>query len=145
MQECIEKLLVTAEQGIELMRKGKDHMEIGRVNDFCPAFIHPDLLVYRLTVRAVTVPAGTVVEFKVPAVRTLGNVDPQFPGLAGKDGHGSFLLYKRGTGSLAQEILIGVFPDTSDLQVTHPASLPSFQTDLVQLKGSLPKGGHKQG
>lgn len=84
MQECIEKLLVTVEQGIEFMWKCKDHMEIGRVNDFCPAFIHPDLLIYRLTVRAVTVPTGIVVEFKVPAVRALGNVDPQFPGLAGK-------------------------------------------------------------
>ena len=78
--------------------KCKDHMEIGRVNDFCPAFIHPDLLIYRLTVRAVTVPTGIVVEFKVPAVRTLGDVDPQCPGLAGKDGPGSFLLYKRGAG-----------------------------------------------
>ena len=143
MQECIEKLLVTVKQGIEFMWKCKDHMEIGRVNDFCPAFIHPDLLIYRLTVRAVTVPTGIVVEFKVPAVRALGNVDPQFPGLAGKDGHGSFLLYKRGAGSLAQEILIGVFPDTSDLQVTHPESLPSFQKDLGQRKGSLPKDGHR--
>lgn len=143
MEECIEKLLVTVEQGIELMWKCKDHMEIGRVNDFCPAFIHPDLLVYRLTVRAVTVPAGTVVEFKVPAVRALGNVDPQFSGLAGQDGPGSFLLYKRGAGSLVQEILIGVFPDTSDLQVTHPASLPSFQKDWERPKGSLPKGGHR--
>ena len=95
MEECIEKLLVTVEQGIELMWKCKDHMEIGRVNDFCPAFIHPDLLVYCLTVRAVTVPAGTVVEFKAPAVRALGNVDPQFPGLAGKDGPGPF-LYRQG-------------------------------------------------
>lgn len=143
MQECIEKLLVTVEQRVELMWKCKDHMEIGRVNDFCPAFIHPDLLIYRLAVRAVTVPAGIVVEFKVPAVRALGNVDPQFPGLAGKDGHGSFLLYKRGAGSLAQEILIGVFPDTSDLQVTHPESLPSFQKGLGQRKGSLPKDGHR--
>ena len=75
--------------------KCKDHMEIGRVNDFCPAFIHPDLLIYRLTVRAVTVPTGIVVEFKVPAVRTLGGVDPQCPGLAGKDGPGPF-LYRQG-------------------------------------------------
>ena len=108
MQECIEKLLVTVEQGIKFMWKCKDHMEVGGVDDFRPALIHPDLLVYRLTVGAVTVPVGIVVEFKVSAVRTLGNVDPQCSGLAGKDGPGSFLLYKRGTGSLVQEILIGV-------------------------------------
>lgn len=82
-------------------------------------------------------------EFKVPAVRALGNVDPQFPGLAGQDGPGSFLLYKRGAGSLVQEILIGVFPDTSDLQVTHPASRPSFQKDWERPKGSLQKDGHR--
>ena len=34
-------------------------------------------------------------EFKVPAVRTLGGVDPQCPGLAGKDGPGPF-LYRQG-------------------------------------------------
>ena len=113
------------------------------VNDFRPALIHPDLPVYCLTVGAVTVPEGIVVEFKVSAVRALGNVDPQFPGFAGKDGPGSFLLYKRGTGSLVQEILIGVFPDTSDLQVTHPASLPSFQTDLGWKKTPGKKGGSK--
>jgi len=118
-------------------------MEVGGVDDFRPALIHPDLLVYRLTVGAVTVPVGIVVEFKVSAVRTLGNVDPQCPGLAGKDGPGSFLLYKRGTGSLVQEILIGVFRDTSDLRVIHPASLPSFQRGLGKKKKPQKKGGRR--
>ena len=143
MQECIEKLLVTVEQGIKFMWKCKDHMEVGGVDDFRPALIHPDLLVYRLTVGAVTVPVGIVVEFKVSAVRTLGNVDPQCPGLAGKDGPGSFLLYKRGTGSLVQEILIGVFRDTSDLRVIYPASLPSFQRGLGKKKKPQKKGGRR--
>ena len=143
MQKRIEGLLVTVKQGIEFMWKGKNYMEVRSINDLCPAFVYPDFFIDSLTVRAVTIPAGIVVEFKVPAVRTLGNVDSQFPGLAGKDGPGSLLLYKRGMGSLVQEILIGVFPDTSDLQVTHPASLPSFQTGLGWKKAPGKKGGRK--
>lgn len=143
VQERIKELLVAGKQGVELMWECKDHMEVGGVNDFCPSFIHPDLFVYRLTVGAVTVPAGIVVELQMPAVRALGNVDPQFSGLTGKDGPGGFLLYGGGAVSLVQEILIGVFPDASDLQVIHPASLPSSQRGFWQPKGSLPKGGHK--
>ena len=44
MEQAIEKFLVTVNEGIELMWKGKYHMEIGRINDFRPAFIHPDFL-----------------------------------------------------------------------------------------------------
>lgn len=143
VQERIKELLVAGKQRVEFMRECKDHMEVRRVNDFRPSFIHPDLLVYCLTVGAVTVPAGIVVELQVPAVRALGNVDPQFSGLTGKDGPGGFLLYGRWTVSLVQEILIGVLPDASDLQVIHPASLPSSQRGLGKRKESLPKGGHK--
>lgn len=52
-------------------------MKVRGVNDFSPAFVHPDRFVDSLTVRTVTVTAGIVMEFQMTAVRTLGNVNTQ--------------------------------------------------------------------
>lgn len=57
------------------MRKGKDHMEIRRIDHFGPPLIHPDFLVYRLAAGTVTVAAGIVVELRMSAVRALRNID----------------------------------------------------------------------
>jgi hypothetical protein len=62
------------------MRKGKNYVEVGRINDFCPAFIDPDFLKHGLTIGAVTVPAGVMVDFHMSAVRTLTDVTPKFSG-----------------------------------------------------------------
>lgn len=53
------------------MGKGKHHMKIRRINDFSPAFIHPDFLLYSLSVRTVTVAAGIIVDFHMSAIGTL--------------------------------------------------------------------------
>ena len=50
-------------------------MKIGGINYLSPAFICPYLPINRLAVRAVTVPAGIIMEFGMSAVRALGNVD----------------------------------------------------------------------
>lgn len=42
MKQAVKAFLVGINQGIEFMGEGKDHMEIGGVNDFRPAFIHPE-------------------------------------------------------------------------------------------------------
>lgn len=88
MQETVQVLLVAVNERIELMGQGKDHMEVRCVNDFCPAFIHPDLLENSLTVRAVTVTAGVVMEFHVSAVHTPAHIDPKFSGFTVQDGTG---------------------------------------------------------
>lgn len=79
VEKPIEKLLVAVKQGVQFMRKGKHHMEVRGVNDFRPAFIHPDLFLHGLAAGAVAVAAGIIVELGMPAVRALGNIDPKFP------------------------------------------------------------------
>ncbi len=79
VEKAIEKLLVAVKQGIQIMRKGKNHMEVRGVNDFSPAFIHPGLFLHGLAVGAVAVTAGIIVEFNMAAVRALGKIDPKFP------------------------------------------------------------------
>lgn len=71
MKKSIEEFLVAVNEWIEFMGQGKNHMEISGVNDFCPAFIHPDFLKDSLTVRAVAVTAGIIVYFRVSAAGTL--------------------------------------------------------------------------
>ena len=70
MEESIKKLLVTVDEGIQLMGKREYHMKVRGVDHFCPASVHPELFLYGLTVRAIPVAAGVIVEFYVPTVRT---------------------------------------------------------------------------
>ena len=74
------------------MWKGEYHMEVGSINDFCPAFVYPDLLIHSLTVWAAAVTAGIIVEFRMPAVRALGNIDSEFSGFTVQDRLGNFAL-----------------------------------------------------
>ena len=92
MEKPVEKLLVAQEQWVQFMRKGENHMEVGGIDDFCPAFIHPDLFEDSLAVGAVAVAAGIIVEFRMPAVRALGNIDSEFSGFTVQDRLGSFAL-----------------------------------------------------
>ena len=64
------------------MGQSKNHMKVGGVDDFGPAFIHPDFILYGLTIGTVSVTAGIVVNFHVPAVRTLAEVTAKFAGFA---------------------------------------------------------------
>ena len=61
------------------MGQCKNHMKVRRINDLCPAFVHPDFLLYGLTVWTAAVTAGIVMEFHVPTVRTLAQVDAELP------------------------------------------------------------------
>lgn len=74
------------------MWKGEYHMEVGSINDFCHAFVYPDLLIHSLTVWAAAVTAGIIVEFHMPAVRALGNIDSEFSGFTVQDRLGNFAL-----------------------------------------------------
>lgn len=125
VQKRIEKLLVTIDQGIELMGKGKDHMIVRGIDDLCASFIDPDLLVYRLAVR--TVPAGVVVDGPIPTVLALGDVDAKLPGLTVQDGIRSLFLLVRQP--FCGVMPVGKLPDLLDLEITHGTTLPSGQRD----------------
>lgn len=64
------------------MGQCKNHMKVGGVDDFGPAFIHPDFFLYGLTVGAVSVTAGIVVDFHVSTVGTLTEVTAKLTGFA---------------------------------------------------------------
>lgn len=92
VQKGIEKPLVAVKQGIQFMRKRKDHMKVRGVDDFSSALVHPDFFVDGLTVRAVTVTAGIIVELQMATVLTLRNVDAKVTGFAAEDSTRSFPL-----------------------------------------------------
>lgn len=125
MEEAIEKLLVPIQKRVELMGKGKNHMEIRGINHFGPAFIHPDFLIDSLAVWTVTVAAGIIVEFQMPAVGAEGDVDAESAGFAVKDGQGSLFLCIGLEMSGGTVVLIGTVPNLPNVQVTHGESLPS--------------------
>ena len=62
MEEGIQKGLVGIDQRVELGRYGKDHMEIGGVDDFRFPSVNPEFLEERLAVGTVAVAAGIVME-----------------------------------------------------------------------------------
>ena len=126
VEEGIQKGLVGIDQGVQLGRYGKDHMEIGRVNNFGFPFVDPEFLKKCLAVRAVAVAAGIIVEVQVPAVGADGNITAQLPGLAGHDGRSRFHL-DRGRAERSGILLPGVIKDLLDLKPVHCAHLPSCQ------------------
>lgn len=119
VQKCIEKLLVTVNQGVEFMWKRKYHMKVRGVNHFCSAFVHPDLPVGGLAAWTAAISAGVVVEIQMATVRALGKVSPQITGLTVKDGPGSFSLNIRQMVGFFCEGLVRSVPDLLDFQISH--------------------------
>ena len=93
MEQSIKELLITVDQGIEFMGESKHHVEVRGINDFRPAFIHPDFFQDGLTVGAVPVAAGIIVEFHVSAFAALTDIESKPAGLTCQDGAGSFFLF----------------------------------------------------
>ena len=93
MEQVVKKLLVTIDQGVKFMGECKHHMEVRGVNDFRPAFIHPDFFQDGLTVGAVPVAAGIVVERYMSAFHARTGIDSEPAGLTCQDSAGSFLLF----------------------------------------------------
>ena len=129
MQKGIEKLLIAVKQGIQFMGKRKYHMKVRRVNHLSTTFVHPELLVDGLAVRAVSVSAGVIVEFQMAAVRALGNVYPKIPGFAVEDSPGSFSLNIRQMAGFFSKGQIRSLPDLLDFRISHGTSLPSCRKD----------------
>lgn len=125
MEKPIEEELVAVEQWIQLMGKRKNHVEVRRVNDLSPAFVHPDFLIDRLAAGAIAVFAGIVVEFQVSAVWALGDADAEFPGFTGHDGTGGLALNLGLDRSGAAILGVGIVPYPLYFQVMHGSSPPS--------------------
>lgn len=125
------------------MGECKDHMEIRGVDDFRPAFIHPDLFEDSLAVGAVAVAAGIIVEFHMAAGSTLAGIDTKLAGFAGQDRTGSFLMFFRLEMCRCAVIRIGSFPDLLDLEVTQGNHLLSGQKERIHFWTGKKPGGYR--
>ena len=97
VKQAVKKLLVAEDQGVQFMGQGKDHMEIGCVDHFRAAAVHPQFLFHSLTVRAVPVPAGIIVEQGKAAVFADADITAEGSGLAHEYVMGRFALDVRDT------------------------------------------------
>lgn len=127
MEQAVKAFLVGINQGIEFMGEGKHHMEVGGVNDFRPAFIHPDFFEDCLAAGTVPVPAGIIMELHAAAFGACTDIDAEAAGFAGKDGTGSFLLLIGLEMSGLAELPIRIQPYFLNFEVTHGRHLPSGQ------------------
>lgn len=109
------------------MWKGKHHMKVRSVNDLRPALIHPDFLLHSLAAGTVTVAAGILVDFYMPAVRTLAYIEAKPAGFTVKNGSCGFALNLRWRMPLRQIGMIGELKDLPDFVITHGAHLPGGQ------------------
>ena len=74
------------------MREREYHMKVRGIDHFCPAFIHPDLFVDSLTVWAVTVTTGIIVDLCMAAILTDTDAVSKRAGFTVHKSPGSFLL-----------------------------------------------------
>ena len=68
-------------------------MKVGGVNNFRPAFVNPDLFIDSLTIGAVPVTAGIVVDFYMPAFCALADAAANAAGFTVSYGTCSFFLH----------------------------------------------------
>ncbi len=127
MEQSVKKLLITVDQRVEFVRECKHHMEVRGVNDFRPAFIHPDFFQDGLTVGAVPVAAGIIVERYMSALHAFADIDSELAGLTGQDGAGSFFLIFGLEMSGLAVIIIRILPDLLNFEITHGKHLRSGQ------------------
>ncbi len=124
VKKPVEELLITVNQGIEFMGKGKYHMEVRGIDDLSPALIHPDFLLHSLAVRAVTVTAGIIMDFHVSTVRTLAQIETKPAGFTVYNGMGGFPLYIHQVMPLCRIVIKGMFKYLPDFVITHGIYLP---------------------
>jgi hypothetical protein len=92
VKQSVKLGLVSVKQRIQLMRQSKDNVIVRCVDDLRTAFVNPQFLFHGLTVGTVAVATGIVVDLKVSAVITAGNVVTELSGLTVQDRKGSFPL-----------------------------------------------------
>lgn len=108
------------------MWKGKYRMEVGGVNDFGPAFIHPDFFLYSLTLGTVSVTAGIIADFDMAAVTTAADIIAKFSGFTVPYGRSRFLLDICLVKCLCAVLLPGSLKDLLD-RIIHGRHQPCGQ------------------
>ena len=119
MEKAVEKGLVAVQKRIQFMRQGKNHMKIGCINDFRAAAVYPEFLLYRLAVRAMAVPAGIVVGFRMSAFGTDADVAATFFRLASDDSLCGFPLDVRQMQESITEGAIGIAENILYFKIRH--------------------------
>lgn len=112
------------------MREGKHHMEVRRVNDFFPAFVHPDFPGEGLAVGAVAVAAGIMMEFCMSAVATDADVAAKSARLAGHQIVCGFALDIRLESAAAAVAVVGKAECLPDREISQWFHLPTGQRGL---------------
>lgn len=111
------------------MRKCKDHMKIGRVDDFSPTLIHPDFFKDSLAVWAVAVTAGIIMYLHMPTVCALAYIDSKFARFTVQNSMCSFSL------NIGLEMVLSAIRPIRlgkyflDPVLTHSIHLPENQKD----------------
>lgn len=145
MEQTVKESLVAVDQGIELMRKRKHHMEVRGIDDFRPALIDPELFEYTLTVWTAAAAAGIIMELHMTALRTPADIDTKPAGLAGKDCTGGFPLFRRLNLLGETVIVIGIQPDFLNRKVTQRNHLPSSQKERRHACPGRKQDGYRSG
>ena len=134
------------------MREGKDHMEVGGVNNLGPAPVHPEFLLDGLAVRAAAVAAGIIMGLQVSAVRAEAPVAARLPGLAAHDGMCGPALDVGLRGAGRREFLVGGKENLLYFEgakkplhffVMHGCHPRSGQRGSLWCRKKLPPGAHK--
>lgn len=115
-------------------------MKVGGVNDFAPAFVDPELLMYCLAVGAVSVAAGVGMEDHTAALSTGADVVAELSCFTVHDTEGSARLSVRWV-EMRGVFLPAVLKNLLDL--SHGKHLPSGREDLPPLKWPGRQDGRK--
>lgn len=124
------------------MWKCENHMEVRGINDFGPAFIHPEFFLNSLAVRAAAVLAGTVMDLEMPSFPALAFIVAESAGFAVHNGMGGFLLDTENVERI-REALPAKGKNLLDAGISHGEALPSGQKGLRHGKSRFQQGGHK--
>lgn len=152
VEETVKSLLVGKDERVELMGKSKNHMEVRSVNDLGPAPVYPDFFLDGLTVRAVTVAAGIMMDFQVAAGGAEAFIASQLSGFAPHDGVGSLTLDVRLRGTGGGKIRIGgkenlLYFEGSKKPLNffamHAGHPRSGQRDWLWCRKKPPPGAHR--
>ena len=92
VEKPVEKLLVAQEQWVQFMRKGENHMEVGGIDDFCPAFVHPRFPYLQPGSWGSCGCGRNYCGIPYAHSQALGNIDSELSGFTVQDRLGSFAL-----------------------------------------------------
>ena len=109
-EQGIDEACVLKGEGLQRIREGKHHVEIGDVEHFPLPVGQPDGLGCALTLRTVPVSAGVIAALAIPALVTRGRMASQRRGPTQRDGAEHALLRPRGDVPVPRERGCAILP-----------------------------------